>query len=174
MYKLNEAKETLLKTLKEPESRALSIIVTNALNKYREGEKREQEFKNEASILLTEKIKTRRGQITYLRDISILGTVGLAILSFIITSTNGFLDFSYENDKGAIEYSKDALSNDSTIKAKNYDSLYLKDANYKKKIVTITQQLLKKKKKREILYINFLDFLFWEWVEFGLHKLKHG
>jgi|GEM_PF-4852323 len=153
IYELNEAKNVLLDDSSEQDTKTLAVIVTNALLKYRETEQKEAEYKNEASLLLAEKVKPRRNKITQLRDLSIFAAFIMAIVGFAITSINGFLDFSYENDNGAIQYSREVLQNDSMIKTINYDSLYLNDSSQKKKVDNYyTNTIKKSEKKRNSMY----------------------
>lgn len=153
IYELNEAKNVLLGESANRGNMALSVIVTNALMKYREAEQKEVEYKNEASLLLSEKVKPRRNKITQLRDLSAVATFFMAVVGFSMTSMSGFLDFTYENDNDAVRYSKDFLEKDSTIKTKNHDSLYFNDTNYKKKVDNYyTNTIKKEEKKRNGIY----------------------
>lgn len=119
----------------------------------------EAEYKNEAMLLITEKVRPHRNDITKLRDLSVLVAFVTTIFGFAVTSMNGALDFTFENDNKAAGYSKEVLGGDSTIKTKNYDSLYVNDSNYKKKVDNFYNGTVKKKEKQRNGLVKFIGIM---------------
>ena len=93
-YSLNEARDTIVSYLASKNSRAVALIVTTALSKYREADKREAEIKNELDQIINELSKRPKSRIERLRNYLIVGTFIAAIIAFITNSSNSLLSLS--------------------------------------------------------------------------------
>jgi hypothetical protein len=162
-YSLNEARDTLVNYLTSKNSKAVALIVTAALSKYREADKREAELRNELNQIINELSKRPKSKIERLRNYLIIATFAAAILTFITSSSNGLLSLSSTlypdrySAEDSLKFMRSILSQDSVFSeasisdsSRIIDSIYNANQLYKKRIDNELRVMAYKKKEYEL------------------------
>lgn len=192
-YLLNEAKDTLLKNLHSNNDRTVAVIVTNALTKYREAERKEQELKTEVHNLIHEHSSKPKSRIETYRNLSIIITFLAALVTFIGSTTNSFLDSSTNTTPSSDFIINTLLKDYSLYDRHNYnldsaytaqteyrlDSLYATNSFYKKRVDEAysyemrSQKALIKQAKLILLLFTAMGGILIAYIQMRLKRYEH-
>jgi curved DNA-binding protein CbpA len=141
-YNINQAKDLLIQKIKSNNEKSLALVITDALVKYKQFEKWEQEKKNEIDLLILENSRKPRNRIAYLRNLSATLTFFTVVFGYFLSSTNNYLEINKKSETVSSEFIKRALSKDPSIfKEIEKKRMFLKKSVNKRDSVQILRNI---------------------------------